>query len=477
MKKTAIEHLPTKALTPYAKNARTHSPHQIQEICASIEKFGFTNPVLIDADNGIIAGHGRVMAAARLKLKEVPCIRLAHLTEDQKQAYIIADNKLALNAGWNEDLLRSEITELLEKGFDVGLTGFPQDELDALFAIEPETNGDPNGVTGEEDEEPEKKPISKPGDVYEFTSADGKRIHRLVVGDSTSKEAVDTLMGTGKAQLVFTDPPYGVSYESTAQGKLQNDEKRDDDLAGKLLAPAIKQASRVAAQDAAFYIWHASTTRRDFEWAMNAAGLEEKQYLVWVKPSLVLGRSDYHWQHEPCYYAQKAGQKARYLGDRAQTTTWELENLQSNDTVSIEKGIRITDGDGNELFIQTKAPKAKKYRLFRMPKGQPIFLTGSIEGTDAWKCQLDPANEYIHPTQKPIGLAQKEIDNHLEENDIVLDLFGGSGSTLVAAETKRTQSRLMELDPKFADRIVRRFLETFPGTTCTRNGEPHHTDG
>jgi DNA modification methylase len=450
-----IEMISVEDLIPYARNSRTHSDEQIAQIAASIREFGFTNPVLIGADNDIIAGHGRILAARKLGIEEAPCIRLGHLTPEQKRAYVLADNKLALNAGWDEALLRAELEALREDGFELDLIGFSKDELADIFDEGSKPDADPDSVKVE----PPKISIAQPGEIYELIGPTGRR-HRLLCGDSTRPEDVDRLMNGSRAHLVHTDPPYGVSYESDTLGGIQNDEKRDDDLVATLLLPALREAARVARDDAGFYIWHASTTRRDFEFAMQAAGLQERQYIIWVKPSFVLGRSDYHWQHEPCYYAGKAGQRPKFLGDRKQATVWRVMNAGAGGTVAVANGIRITNGIGAEVYIRSSAPKGKNVRLLRLHSGEALSLT-TTSGSDAWEIELDPKSDYIHPTQKPIEIAQRAIRNHCETGDLVLDLFAGSGSTIVAAETLACLGYGMEKDPRFVDAIAGRWLRTF----------------
>lgn len=294
-----IEHIAVDALIPYAKNSRTHSEAQVSQIAGSIREFGFTNPVLIDADDGIIAGHGRVLAAHKLNLVDVPCIRLAHLTDTQRRAYIIADNKLALNAEWDDAMLSCEFADLLAAGYDTELTGFTADEIAALAPEEI-----PEGKT-DEDYVPEVQPdpISKPGDVWLL----GK--HRVMCGDSTSIDAVEVLMDGCLADQLITDPPYNVAYVGKTKDAMtiKNDSMTDDQFR-QFLRDAFVAADAVMKAGAVFYIWHADSEGYNFRGACQDSGWVVRQCLIWKKQTLVMGRQDYHWKHEPCLYGWKDGE-------------------------------------------------------------------------------------------------------------------------------------------------------------------------
>ena len=394
MNKSKIEYVAVEDLIPYAKNSRTHDEAQVAQIAASIREFGFTNPILIDADGGIIAGHGRVMAARKLKLETVPCIKLDHLTDTQKRAYIIADNKLALNAGWDEELLKLEFDELKLDGFDVELTGFTLDEIDAMA---PEQI--PEGLT-DEDAVPEVRPdpISKLGDVWLL----GK--HRVMCGDSTSIDAVEALMDGGLADQLITDPPYNVAYVGKTKDalKIQND-SMDDESFRQFLRDAFVAADAVMKSGAVFYIWHADSEGYNFRGACKDSGWTVRQCLIWKKQTLVMGRQDYHWKHEPCLYGWKDGAGHLWATDRKQTTILEFDR---------------------------------------------------------------PSRSTLHPTMKPVELIEYQVMNNTKGQDVVLDLFGGGGSTLIACEKSGRYARLMELDPKYVDVIVRRWCE-FTGKQAT----------
>lgn len=313
-----MQAVPIKNLVPYANNARTHSEAQIKQLQASIREFGFINPVLIDSSYGIIAGHGRVLAAQTEGLETVPCVFVEHLTEAQKKAYIIADNKLALNAGWDIDLLKVEIEGLQDFDFDISLLGFDDAELSKMM-------GDIEGVQDDDfDVEAEliKPAITKPGDVWQLGS------HRLVCGDSTKTDTFHLLMDGKKANLVVTDPPYNVNYEGAA-GKIKN-----DNMAGEafytFLHSAFKNTEAVMAQDASIYVFHADTEGLNFRKAFADAGFYLSGTCIWKKQSLVLGRSPYQWKHEPILFGWKKSGKHAWYSDRKQSTIWEFDKPQKS---------------------------------------------------------------------------------------------------------------------------------------------------
>jgi site-specific DNA-methyltransferase (adenine-specific) len=391
---STIEYLAIEDLIPYVKNSRTHDDAQVAQIAASIKEFGFTNPILIDAEGGIIAGHGRVLAARKLKLESVPCIMLDYLTETQKRAYVIADNKLALNAGWDSELLKLEFADLKDAGFDLELTGFTLDEIEAMS---PDVI--PEGLT-DEDAVPDVRPdpISKIGDVWLL----GK--HRLMCGDSTSIDSVETLMDGGLVDQLVTDPPYNVAYTGKTKDALtiQNDSMSDDNFR-QFLMDAFVAADAVMKSGAVFYIWHADSEGYNFRGACKDTGWTVRQCLIWKKQTLVMGRQDYHWKHEPCLYGWKDGAAHLWSTDRKQTTILEFDR---------------------------------------------------------------PSRNGLHPTMKPVELIEYQVLNNTKGQDVVLDLFGGGGSTLIACEKSGRYSRLMELDPKYVDVIVRRWQE-FTGKQAT----------
>lgn len=376
-----IEQIPTADLIPYARNTRTHSPEQVAQIAGSIREFGFTNPVLIDAENGIIAGHGRVMAASKLGLAKVPCIRLAHLTETQRRAYIIADNKLALNAGWDEELLGLELADLGALDFDLSLIGFDDDELASLMAETTEGETDPDDVP-----EPPADPVSVLGDVWVM----GK--HRLMCGDSTSIDAVHKLMEGGKADMVFTDPPYGVEYQSNMRTKSAKFDVLKNDDGFLDIAPIIELFL-----SGWVFVW--TSWKVQNKWIELFSGFDyPSNMVVWHKPGGGIGDL-----------------KRTFASDYEVALVWHR---------------------GAELC------------------GKRI---GSV-----WTISKDGAATYQHPTQKPVALGEEAINKTTRSRAKVLDLFGGSGSTLIACEKTGRISRMMELDPKYCDVIVTRW-QAFAG--------------
>ncbi|WP_020072936.1 site-specific DNA-methyltransferase [Faecalispora sporosphaeroides] len=402
MKTTSeMQLVPIGKLVPYVNNARTHSPEQINKLRSSLREFGFINPVIIDRDFGVIAGHGRILAAKEEGITEVPCVFADHLTEAQKKAYIIADNRMAMDAGWDEELLRVEIEALQAEAFDLSLTGFDEKELSDLFKRDGDVQEDDFDV----DAELEKPTFSKSGDVWTL----GR--HRLVCGDSTKAETFDTLMQGRKANLVVTDPPYNVNYEGTA-GKIKNDNLADEKFY-QFLFDAFSNIEKVMADDASIYVFHADTEGLNFRKAFADAGFYLSGCCIWKKPSLVLGRSPYQWQHEPCLYGWKKSGKHQWYADRKQTTIWEFEKTKKN--------------------------------------------------TD-------------HPTMKPIPLLAYPIQNSSMSNTLVLDPFGGSGSTLIACEQTDRDCYTIELDEKYCDVIVKRYIEqagSADGVSVERDGKTY----
>ena len=384
---TKIEWMSVETLIPYAKNARTHSDEQVAQIAGSIKEFGFNNPVLVDKDNSIIAGHGRLMAARKLGMDKVPVVQLGHMTEAQRKAYVLADNRIALNSGWDTSMLSLELLELKDN-IDLSLLGFDADELDALLNPIEETEGltDEDAVPDVPDE-----PKTKLGDIYILGH------HRLMCGDSTSIDAVEKLMDGQLADQLVTDPPYNIAYEggSKKRDQIKNDEMADEEFR-QFLKDVYIAANAVMKAGAVFYIWHADTEGYNFRGAARDMGWKVRQTLIWNKDNSAFGRSDYHWKHEPCLYGWKEGAAHLWAADRKQTTV-----------------------------IQCKRPSKSE----------------------------------LHPTMKPVELMEYQILNNTKGSDIVLDLFGGSGSTMIADEKIGRKSCLMELDPKYCDVIVQRWEE------------------
>jgi DNA modification methylase len=386
-------------LIPFARNPRTHPEAQITQIAASIVAFGFNNPILVDSQEGVIAGHGRLLAARKLGLTEVPVIVLDHLSEPQKRAYIIADNKLAENAGWDDDLLRIEVEALKDESFDVSLLGFDDIELARLLAAQDALEG-----LTDEDAVPvlPQKPVSQAGDFWVLGE------HKLLVGDSTNHSDVVRLMAGDVADLVFTDPPYNVDYEGYTEQKLKIKGDRMSDAEFKQFLEAAFRGLRTAVKSgASLYICHSSSWQREFQNAVEAAGFAVRCQIIWAKNTFAWGFARYKFRHEPLFYCHVAGQKDAWYGDKTQSTLWE---------------------------------------------------------------EKKPAANRIHPTAKPVELIERALLNSSKTGDIVADPFGGSGSTLIACERRGRRARLMEIDPKYADCIVRRFQE-YAGKSAVLDGD------
>ncbi|MBS4761169.1 site-specific DNA-methyltransferase [Carnobacteriaceae bacterium zg-ZUI252] len=371
-------------LIPYANNARTHSDTQIAQIASSIKEFGFLNPIIVSRDHTILCGHGRYYAAQKLGIEKIPCIKEEHLTEAQKKAYIIADNKLALNAGWDNDLLTIELSELQGLDFNLDLLGFDDKELSKLFDDDKEIQEDDFDIN----DELTKPAMTQFGDIWHL----GK--HMLICGDSTKEETYKKLLGDTKVNLVVTDPPYNVNYEGSA-GKIKNDDMEDGAFY-QFLCDAFTQAEKVMAQDASIYVFHADTEGYNFRKAFKDAGFYLSGTCIWKKQSLVLGRSPYQWQHEPILFGWKQKGKHQWYTGRKESTIWEFDK---------------------------------------------------------------PKKNADHPTMKPIELMAYPIKNSSMTNSLVFDMFGGSGSTLLASDQLGRICYSIELDEKFCDVIVKRYIE------------------
>ena len=386
-------------LIPYVNNARTHNVQQINKLRSSLREFGFINPVIIDRDFNVIAGHGRITAAKEEGINEVPCVFVDYLTEAQKKAYILADNRMAMDAGWDEELLKVEIEALQAEDFDLSLTGFDESELAGFFDTADDAKDDDFDV----DAELEKPPVTKSGDLWLLGN------HRLLCGDSTREESYTLLMNGKKANLVVTDPPYNVNYQGTA-GKIKNDNLENDKFY-QFLFDAFTCMEKAMADDASIYVFHADTEGLNFRKAFADAGFYLSGCCIWKKQSLVLGRSPYQWQHEPVLYGWKKNGKHQWYTGRKETTIWEFDKPKKN-------------GD--------------------------------------------------HPTMKPVPLIAYPIKNSSMSNCIVLDPFGGSGSTLIACEQTNRICHTIELDEKYCDVIIKRYIEqvgTSENVSVVRDGK------
>lgn len=391
---------PVGRLVPYAGNARTHTVEQIAQIAASITEFGFTNPILTGGDNVIIAGHCRLMAAQKLGIEEVPVIILDHLSEAQRRALVIADNKLAENAGWDEEMLRSELAALGEMDFDLDLMGFSDEELDDLLG---DLDGTALGEAEGEDDVPEApdNPVSRPGDLWIL----GK--HRLLCGDATVATDVERVLNGTQPLLMVTDPPYGVKYDpgwrnqtgaakTQRTGKVLNDDRADWREAWDLFPGDVS------------YVWHGALHAATVAESLEAAGFCVRSQIIWAKDRLVLSRGDYHWQHEPCWYAVKKTGKGHWAGDRKQTTLWQITNK-------------------------------------------------------------DQDAETVHGTQKPVECMRRPILNNSSPGQAIYEPFMGSGTTLIAAETTARVCLGIELNPAYVDVAVQRWQQ-FTGQNAVLDG-------
>lgn len=372
-----FEIVPVAEITPDTRNARKHSDEQIKELRRSLREFGFVNPLLIDKDKKVIAGHGRLMAAIAEGMSAVPCVYVEHLTEAQRRAYMLADNRLAEHATWDSALLSEELKFLDDLGFDVTVTGFdlPETEQQAVD-------------DGYEPELP-KVAKSKVGQVYRL----GR--HRLLCGDSTNPEHVVLLMDGAQADMLLTDPPYNVDYKGKTKDELtiENDSQSDESF-HSFLVKAFANAQEHMKPGAVFYVWHADSNGYNFRSAVQEAGLTVRQCLIWVKNSMVMGRQDYQWKHEPCLYGWKDGAGHLWASDRKQTTILEFDR---------------------------------------------------------------PTRSKEHPTMKPIPLFDYQMQNNTKGGDIVLDLFGGSGTSIMAAEQNGRTCYMAEYDPRYVDVIIDRW--------------------
>jgi DNA modification methylase len=383
-----IERWPIERLIPRATNPRTHSSAQVAQLAASIQEWGWTNPILVGADDDIIAGHARLLAARKLGMTEVPVIVLRHLSAAQRRALVIADNQLAMNSGWDEELLRTELTLLHDADYDLGLVGFEDIELARLL----EAQDAAEGLT-DEDAVPElsETPTTVLGDVWVLGD------HRVLCGDATVEVDLDLLTAGETVDLVFTDPPYNVDYEGYTEERLKiKGDKMTTEQFEQFLAAAFCSYRRIVKPGASMYVCHSSSWQREFQNTMEAAGFEARCQIIWAKNTFAWGFGRYKFQHEPIFYCHVAKQKDAWYGDKTQSTLWH---------------------------------------------------------------EKKPAANRIHPTAKPVELVERALVNSSKAGDLVADLFGGSGSTLIACERRRRKARLMEIDPKYADCIVKRWQQ------------------
>ncbi len=398
---TKIEHWPIDRLVPYARNARTHSEQQVAQVAASIREFGFTNPILVDTESGVLAGHARLAAARKLGLPEVPVIVLDHLTEVQKRAYVLVDNKLALNAGWDDAMLAVELEALKEEEFNLDLLGFDEDELDRLCQ-------ELDGACKDANEAPavEEAVVSKLGDLWLLGE------HRVLCGDSLADDSFQRLLDGEPAGMVFTDPPYNVDYApEDAAGRSR---RIANDNLGQGFGIFLGQvcSNLISYTDGAIYICMSSSELHTLAAAFREAGGHWSTFIIWAKDRFSLGRSDYQRQYEPILYGWPVGKQHHWCGDRTQSDLWEVDRPTVND---------------------------------------------------------------LHPTMKPVDLVERAINNSSQRGAIVLDAFGGSGSTLIACQKTGRKGRLIEVEPKYVDVIVRRWQE-FTGLRAQLLGDGRDFD-
>ena len=388
-------------LRPYERNPRTHSDAQVDQIAASMVEFGWTNPVLVDEQGGILAGHGRLLAARKLGLDEVPVIRFEHLSEAQKRAYLIADNQLALQAGWSEELLAQELAWLRDERFDLDMVGFDASELERLLAL-----ADGGAAASEDEDEvpdPPEDPVSRPGDLWVLGN------HRVLCGDATVLADVERVLGGQLADMTFCDPPYNVDYANSPKDKLRGKHRPilNDDLGSGFEAFLLDACTNIlAVTKGAVYVCMSSSELHTLQRAFIAAGGKWSTFVIWAKNTFTLGRADYQRQYEPILYGWPAGHDRYWCGARDQGDVWFIDKPVRND---------------------------------------------------------------LHPTMKPVALVERAIRNSSKTRDILLDPFGGSGSTLIACEKVGRQARLIEIDPKYVDTIILRWQE-FSGGTAVLDG-------
>jgi DNA modification methylase len=398
-----IELWPIEKLRPYERNPRTHSEAQVDQISASMVEFGWTNPILIDENAGILAGHGRLLAARKLGLTEVPVIRFEHLTEAQKRAYLIADNQLALQAGWDDALLAEELAWLRDERFDLDLIGFDASELERLLAL---ADGESESDDAEDDvPEPPADPVSKPGDLWVLGN------HRLLCGDATVLTDVERVLGGQLADMTFCDPPYNVDYANSPKDRLRGKHRpiMNDNLGGGFEAFLYDACVNIlSVTKGACYVCMSSSELDTLQRAFRAAGGKWSTFVIWAKNTFTLGRADYQRQYEPILYGWPAGHDRYWCGARDQGDVWFFDK---------------------------------------------------------------PARNDLHPTMKPVALVERAVRNSSKSRDIVLDPFGGSGSTLIACEKAGRQARLIELDPKYVDTIILRWQDWAGGTAVLEEND------
>jgi DNA modification methylase len=434
------------------RNPNKHPKEQIKLLAHIIQSQGWRAPITVSTRSGfIVRGHGRLDAALNFGAELVPVDYQNYANEAEEWADLIADNRLSELAETDNVTLADLIAEMDTGEVPLILSGYTEDDIESILAA---IAGDGDAESDGSDDVPgvPEIPMTRPGDMWFLGN------HRLVCGDARDKATVNRLMGGDLAHMVFTDPPYGVAYEGThdkAWDMIANDELKGDDLL-RFLIPAFRNMAEHSVDDAGFYIWHGAMIYEEFIGATKAAGLMQKALIIWAKNNFVMRHNDYHQMHEPCIYAEKQGFKARFFGDRTNATLWRASMRNTGEiSASVGTGMVVTDGMGNKLFMANKAPKGKKVRYFRLNNNETIYIGGDSANTTLWEIAKDTGIE--HPTQKPVELAVRAIENSSRAGEIVLDLFGGSGTTLIGAEMTGRVAYLTELDPKYCDLIVDRY--------------------
>lgn len=405
-----LQEVAVEKLIPYERNAKIHGAEQIEKLKTSIQEFGFLTPCLIDKDFNLIAGHGRVMAAKELGIRKVPCVFIDDLTEAQRRAYILADNRLGELGEWDMGLVAEELQALNTAGFNVEFTGFDID--DQIIDTSPI---DDSGLGKQINEMlSEKEPTTKHGDIWALGN------HRLMCGDSTVLTDVERLMDGNSADLMITDPPYNVSIKNSNGMTIKNDDLREDDFYC-LIRDALSNATMIMRNGAAFYVWHADSAGLLFRQAVQESGLMLKENIIWVKNSFTLGRQDYQWKHEPCLYGWKGGASHYFQNARNISTIIKQKEIES---LTREELIQIIDA--------------------------------MVGDTTVWN-ENKPTADDLHPTMKPVSLIKRQVKNSSKKGWSVIDLFGGSGTTLLACEELQRKCYMMELDPHYCDVIIQRW--------------------
>lgn len=443
--------VPIRELKPNPDNPNTHGDSQIKLLGDIIESTGWRAPITVSKRSGLIVkGHGRRMAAIHKGLQYAPVEYQDYATDAEERADLLADNRIAELAEMDEGKLADMIKDI-QGEISTELAGYTAKDIENLLGeVKPDTVDD-----GADAEEKEFPAVCKPGDLWHL----GR--HRLLCGSATNEADISRLMGSDRAQMVHTDPPYGVSYVSSSGrfDMIKNDQHHGDDLLQGLLIPAFKNYVKYTTDDAAFYIWFATRSAREFMDAMDAAGIEWTHRIVWVKNQFVLGHEDYEWNDEPCFYGRKSGgRKPPFYGDRSQSTSWRVTARDKNSmATTLSGGVMITDGHGGQLYITDRKPKGKKCRTIRLKDGRSLYLQNPSAQTTTWTVDKDAHID--HPNQKPLELPARAIRNSSKEGDLVVDFFGGSGSTLLAAEMENRRCFTTELDPKYCDLIIKRYTD------------------